>query len=798
MDTVTEQEIRDRFFATRDAAAALASRTARVDDLVRMHWQWIPPEVALLAVGGYGRSELFPFSDIDLLILTPDEKTQFAIKEPLSLFLRDLWDEGLRISQSVHNPAECNQIDSGNAELAVSLLDRRLLCGNEELFRQVRDPRPELGRNIVELTKERHAKFHGTIYHLEPNVKDSPGGLRDLQVLRWLAKLGAGDQDLPSGMPVLFEIRCFLHYLGGRDDNKLGFERQDDIAKLHSAASPEELMRQYYLAVRPIARLASRRLDRFESKRSSLFSQFRDRSAKLSNAEFSVLHGSVFLRSPQALESDPGLLMRLFEFIARHGLPLAPDTEERVERHMPTFEKWTLSEAATWRSFRDILRLPHVAKALRAMHETHALEAIFPELREMEALVIRDFYHRYTVDEHTLVAIENVLDLRGRKDDTFADLAAETDEQELLVAALLFHDVGKGTPGENHCTVSCRLAQQALRRAGMSDHEREAVEFLILDHLELSAVMNGRDISDPSTIRELARKIGTVERLKLLALLTYGDISAVNPVAMTPWRRQLLWNLYTLTYGELTRELTERSALVDTSASPELKQFLEGLPPRYLRTHNPREIEQHLRLARESGERGVAVSIVRSAAWVLTVVTDDRPFLFASIAAVLSSFGFNILKAEAFSNSTGKVIDTFTFADPSKTLELNPGEIANVSRTLVKALKGEVTVDQLLARRPKVKPDAHALAAARVSFDNTASPSATLIQLITQDRPGLLYDVSALISKRGGSIEVVLVDTEARKAIDVFYVKKNGRKLSDVDASELSDAVRDIACTPEI
>ncbi len=236
---VTELQIREHFFRTRDAAAAIANRTAHVDTIVQQRWQWMPRDVALLAVGGYGRNELFPYSDIDLLILTADEKTQLAIKEPLSMFLRDLWDRGLRISQSVHTPADCNQIDSANAELAVSLLDRRLLAGNEELFRQIRDPRPDLGRNIVHLTNDRHAKFQGTIYHLEPNVKDSPGGLRDLQVLRWLAKLGAGDQDLPEGVPVLFEIRCYLHYLAGRDDNKLSFERQDEIAALSSAASPE-------------------------------------------------------------------------------------------------------------------------------------------------------------------------------------------------------------------------------------------------------------------------------------------------------------------------------------------------------------------------------------------------------------------------------------------------------------------------------------------------------------------------------------------------------------------------------
>src|SRR6185312_10653459 len=213
------------------------------------------------------------------------------------------------------------------------------------------------------------------------------------------------------------------------------------------------------------------------------------------------------------------------------------------------------------------VRLPHAAKALRAMHDTRALDAIFPELREMEALVIRDFYHRYTVDEHTLVTIENVLTLREGKDELFGELAKETDDFELLITALLFHDVGKGTPDESHVTVSCRIAQRALRRGGITDRELDAVSFLILAHLELSSIMNGRDISDPSTIRDAADKVGTVEKLKLLTLLTFGDISAVNPSAMTPWRRQLLWNLYAETYSELTHELGRRVSRQDLNAA---------------------------------------------------------------------------------------------------------------------------------------------------------------------------------------------------------------------------------------
>jgi len=774
----------------------LAARTALVDKTVCERWASMPPGIALLAVGGYGRGELFPCSDIDLLILTPKEEAQAAIREPLSLLLRDLWDAGMRVSQSVRPPRECNQIDPNNSELAVSLLDRRFLAGDQTLYGHVKDPPGELGRNIAELTRERHARFQDTVYHLEPNVKEAPGGLRDLQVLRWLAKLGgAADEQTPGNVEVLFRIRCFLHYLAGRDDNKLSFERQDEIARLCGGLPPEQLMREYYRAVTCISRAANRRIENFEARRSGLFSRFRDQSSRYSNADFSVVNGAVLFRSPGAFETDASLAMRLFEHVARHGLPPAPSTEDRLERGAGAFRRRAAEQRNLWSGLCGILRQPYAAKALRVMHDCGALQAIFPELDEIEALVIRDFYHRYTVDEHTLVAIQGVLDLRNGEDSTFSELAREVDDVELLILALLFHDVGKAEPGEAHAQVSRRIADAALARIGAGERERETVGFLIAAHLEMSATMSGRDLSDPATIREMAAKAGTVERLKLLTLLTYGDISAVNPTAMTPWRKQLLWNLYAETYSELTRELGRRVSRqeVNAASDPGFATFLEGLPPRYLRVHSTSEVEDHFQLALEADSKGFAIGLTRGAAWLLTVVADDRPFLFASIAGTLSSFGFNILKAEAFSNARGKAIDTFTFADPLRSLELNPGETDQVRRAVAKVLRGDTTVEKLLERRPRAKPDAHALASARVTFDNNASPAATLIQLVTQDRPGLLFDVASLISKRGGNIEVVVVDTEAKKAIDVFYVTQNGSKLGDSEAGGLAEALASVA-----
>jgi [protein-PII] uridylyltransferase len=548
-------------------------------------------------------------------------------------------------------------------------------------------------------------------------------------------------------------------------------------------------MRRYYRAGRGIARLANRRLLQFETKGSSLFAQFRDRTSRLSNGDFSVIKGEIFFRSTTAA-SDPDTVFRIFDFVARHGLPLSTDAQERLEANMPRFEKWATAHQAIWPPFREIIRLPHAAKALRAMHETGALEAIFPELRDMESLVIRDFNHRYTVDEHTLIAIGIILDLKSKQKDLFADLARETEDLDLLVVALLFHDVGKGTPNEPHCGVSNRIARVALRRAGVSERVWGIISFLILGHLDMSGCMS-RDVSDPATAADLAGKTGTVECLRLLTLLTYADISAVHPTAMTSWRRTILWNLFAATHSELTRELTTRTAPAVIEGSPERRHFLEGLPPRYLRTHGEAEIARDMQLETESKVKGAAVSVTRGdAAWHVNVVTKDRPFLFASIAAAISSFGFNILKAEAFSNNHGTIIDTFAFSDPVRNLEQNPGELNDVTRTILRTVKGETSVDELLRRRPKVKPDPHAVAATRVQFDNDSSTTATLIELIAQDRPGLLYDVASVISKRGADIEVVLVDTEAKKALDVFYVTKAGNRLTDQEAADLANAIK--------
>jgi [protein-PII] uridylyltransferase len=806
------QQIQEQFFATGAAAPVLAGLSGLIEQMTIEAFDaslaTLPdPSVAMLAVGGFGRRELFPFSDVDVLILIERESQAAAIKNALAEFVRLLWDAGLRLSHSVRTVAECAEIHEGNIELSISLLDRRMLAGSPDLNTKLEHKLPvffnrqsrALTRHLCQLARERHQKFQNTLYHLEPNVKETPGGLRDLHLIDWLGKLRKPDEEVSDRLraPAAFmrSLRCFLHYQARRDQNLLTFDAQETLAAQPylEFREPAALMREYFRNARAIFSEARRALDWNEKSASSLASQFRDRRSRLSNTEFTVSNDRVYLRSPGQLTNDPAIILRLLEFVARHGVPLAAETERRLEQAASAFAAYCASPPQPlWPPLRNILSLPRSATALRAMHDTDLLQAMFPEWKTISCLVVPDFYHRYTVDEHTLVAIEKLAELAATQEPQlrrFRDIYSEVEDPALLRFALLFHDSGKGVQSGDHARLSVQLAHAASQRIQMPPQEQNTVEFLIEHHLDLSTVMNSRDLYDPATAALLAQRIGTLERLKLLTLLTYADISAVNPAAMTPWRLEQLWQTYRVTHQQLLHDL-ESERITDLPkdlpaglADPE--GFLKGFPSRYLRTHTPADIRTHLQLYEFSRNTGVAVQLdAAGGVHRATIVARDRPALFASLAGGLSSFGMDILKAEAFSNAQGLILDTFVFDDPKRTLELNPTENHRLRQTLEDIALG-------LAGPPlneRAAPPHHKKRTVepRVHFDPDACDTATLVEIVTQDRPGLLYDLSAAFSAAGCNINVVLIDTEGHKAIDVFYVATNGGKLASNVVDELS------------
>ncbi|MGH9672329.1 MAG: HD domain-containing protein, partial [Bryobacteraceae bacterium] len=717
----------------------------------------------------------------------------------------------LRLSHSVRTVRECCELHDNNIELSISLLDRRLLCGDAALYEKLQERWPKfmrgehrsLTRHLCRLARARHAGFHQTIYHLEPNVKETPGGIRDVHLLEWLDKLRMENsapywqRELEPAKEFLYALRCDLHYRAGRDSNVLSFDAQDETAARRFPAGGGDAaswMREYFRHVRAIHRVSQRALDAQESQGSSLLAGFRDWRTRLSNADFTVSRERLYFKAPQQLEQDPALAMRLFEFTGRHGIRPSQDAERRLAGHHSALAAYYRDSRPLWNSLRDILSQPHAALALRVMHEAGFLRVVLPEWEQIECLVVRDFYHRYTVDEHTLVTIETLDDLvktesPGRR--RFALLYSELEEPALLRLALLLHDIGKGGSEGGHSARSDAMAAEAMERIQLPMAHRPLVRFLVQHHLDLSAAMTGRDLDDPATGRFLADRVGTIEALRYLVLMTYADIAAVNPTALSPWRLEQLWRVYLTTFQELTRELAAERIDDIAASSPEREAFLKGFPVRYLRTHSDGEIAGHLALDRQRRQAGVAIDLRRiDSGYQLTILAKDRLFLFASLAGAISSFGMNILKAEAFANQQGTILDTFVFADPARTLELNPTEMDRLRHTVERVALGRTNVKDLLKHRPKPSPaGSRSRVEARVTFDEEASATATLVEVVAEDRPGLLYDLASSFSEAGCSIDVVLVDTEAHKALDVFYVTSGGGKLNPATQEGLRESL---------
>jgi [protein-PII] uridylyltransferase len=806
--------------AGESGVSALARYTSEVDGRLRRLYDAAGPSgrsAALIAIGGYGRRHLCPFSDIDLLVVF-DGPVEDAEERFLRRLLHPLWDAGFVVGHQVRDAAELADLEVDNPEFLLALTDARLVTGDAALFDRLRAsfhvPRTHahlLGA-LHGLIDARHAQFNATLYQLEPDVKDAPGALRDIAAARTIAAVSDPSllrdaAPLTPAEDFLLRVRSLVHLERRRNDNVLGHDLQEKLAGLfgYPGESPgqrvEALMADYFRHARAVARV----LDRTR----------RTAPAPVGPNLGRVHDGIRFIDARKAA-IQPATWLAAFQSAIEAETPVADKTLDVIRQHADRFSIGDFLPTAEHRDalLRFLAPRPGLYARLSEMHDCGLLGRLVPPFQAITGRVIRDFYHKYTVDEHTLLTVRTLERLAHAPEyrQRFASIARDLESPELLVLALLLHDTGKAGD-EDHAPVSVRLGARLLDEWALPEGPRETVLFLIRHHLAMSQVAFRRDTEDPEIVREFAALVGTEERLKLLCLMTLADVEAVSPETLTPWKEELLWRLYvdtynclTLQYGDDLIERTQAAAAECVARRPgdlaagEVAAFLEGLPRRYLQLFNRRAVYEHVRLARNIHPDEVHLRLEPAdAVWELTVVTLDKPMLFANICGVLSSFGMDILRGHAMTNENGLVLDVFRFTDGERFLALNPGASDAVLHAIEDVVAGRSTAaDRLRGRREGLqRRRPGGIVAPIVHVDGGASRKYTVLEIVASDELGLLHRVSRAIALQGCAIDLVLIATEGEKAIDVFHITKDAAKLTADDERSLTLALQDVLITRE-
>jgi [protein-PII] uridylyltransferase len=790
-------------------------------------------ELAVVAVGGYGRQELAPASDIDLLFLCPYKRTPH-VEQVSEFLLYKLWDLGLKVGQAVRSVAESVKLARSDLTVQTALLESRLLWGSQDLFGQLRRGYERdivAGRSAAfaeaKLAErdQRHQRMGDSRFMLEPNIKEGKGGLRDLQTLLWIARFLGSSEDpaelVRQGMLTrqslarflharrfLWTVRCHLHYLTGRAEDRLTFDLQPEIARRmgyrerNRMRAVERFMKRYYLVAKDVGsltRIFCAALDE-QLERQPRFGLHRFGFGRRKVNGFVVQGNRLTIGDSGLFEREPVRMLEMFHLAQERELDLHPQALAAVTNHLSGIDQRVREDAEANRLFLDMLcSRKDPALTLTRMNETGLLGRFIPDFGRIVAQMQHNLYHVYTVDEHTIRAIGILSQIENGLLADELPISTEVmpkllSRRELYVAVFL-HDIAKGRGGD-HSELGEQIAKRLCPRLGLSDDATETVAWLVRHHLVMSRFAFKRDSEDPQTVADFVAIVQSPERLKLLLLLTATDIRAVGPTVWNGWKGQLLRELYQEAAAAMaTGDPQGRRARRIERAKQKLGEALAGLPDgpwgqpaidAHLARHDPRywlglPTAEHLRHARIVGKADAERAPLAidfqidefRARTEMLLYAADHPGLFMKVAGALALSGVSIVDAHIFTTTDGMALDTLGFQDATTRLAVaDEARLGRIRDNTEKALRGEIWLEKALAGKRSLPKRADVFEVEpRVLIDNAASRTHSVIEVNGRDRPGLLFDLAKALKDLGLVIHSAHISTYGERVVDVFYVK---------------------------
>jgi len=806
--------------------------------------------MAIVATGGYGRGILAPGSDIDLLFLLPYKQTAWC-EQIAEAILYCLWDMGLKVGHATRSIDECIRQSKADMTIRTSILEARYLLGDRKLYDDlmarfekdvVRGTAKEFVTAKLAEREERHRRAGQSRYLVEPNVKDGKGGLRDLHTLYWIAKyvyrVSEREELIEHGVydrreytrfrrcgDFLWAVRCNMHFVTGRAEERLSFDIQREVAmRLGYTEHPgqrdvERFMKHYFLVAKDVGDLTAILCAELEDRQAKampalgrVMAKFRPRRHRhLSETDdFVVDNNRINVADPRVFARDPVNLIRMFRLAQKHNLAFHPDALRLATRSLKLIDGELRHSEEANRLFLEILTSKHAPETvLRRMNETGVLGHFVRSFGRIVAMMQFNMYHHYTVDEHLLrcIGILSEIDAGTSADTPFANelmRSIQPQHRTLLYVALFLHDIAKGRI-EDHSIAGARIARRFCRRLGCSAAETETVAWLVEQHLVMSSVAQSRDLSDRMTIQNFASVVQSIERMKLLTILTTADIKGVGPGVWNSWKGQLLRTLYYETEPVLTGGFSEvNRAQRVAMAQAELKAELADWPPArldayvgrhypayWLKVDGPQKVA-HARFLRaaEEAKQTVATAVNFDGARgvvELTVFAPDHPWLLSIIAGACAAAGANIVDAQIFTTTDGFALDTIAVSrefDRDEDEERRAGRIAD---TIEQVLRGAIKLPDMVATRLAPKPRYKAFAIEpEVTINNAWSDRYTMLEVTGLDRPGLLFELTTTLSKLNLNIASAHVATFGERVVDVFYI-------TDLFGAKITSATRQAA-----